>query len=162
MTRKELMRVMPANGDDLPAANRIVETGHPTVVPVMRDMVRWMRVAQSPVADTFAQFFGALGAPAVNVIAEGLLRENCWLRHRVFSQILPKWPPEVIRQLTNVLTVIATQPDAYDNDLRSVAVLTKYRLADPEWLKEWITFKKEGMAARHQLLLEVEEQLKQV
>ena len=130
------------------------------VAPVMGDMVRWMRVAQSPVADIFAEFFGDLGAPAMNVILEALERENCWLRHKVFCQILPKWPPHLIQQLTTVLAMLATQPDAYDNDLRSVSILTKYRLADPEWLKQWITFKKERMAARNDLLLEVEEQLK--
>ena len=162
MTRKELMRLMPMNGDDLPAAKRMVELGYPAVAPVMRDMVRWMRVAQSPVANTFAEFFGDLGAPAVNVISEGLQRKNCGLRHKVFCQILPKWPPETIQQLTIVLNMLATQPDAHDNDLRSVSILAKYRLADPEWLKQWLTFKKERMAARNELLIEVEEQVKQV
>ncbi len=159
MTRNELMRLMPANGDDVAAATAVVELGYPAVAPVMRDMVRWMRVAESSVADTFARFFAEVGAPAVNGIAEGLMRGNCWLRHRVFCQILPKWSPELIRQLTNVLTVIATQPDAYDNDLRSVAVLAKHRLADHEWLKKWVAFKKERMATRNELLTQVEEQL---
>lgn len=159
MTRKELMRLMPANADDVAAAIAVVQLGHGAVAPVMRDMVRWMRVGESAVADTFAQFLAEVGAPAVNVVAEGLMRENCWLRHRAFCQILPKWPPELIRQLSNVLTMIATQPDAYDNDLRSVAVLAKHRLADQEWLKKWVAFKKERMATRSDLLSQVEQQL---
>lgn len=162
MTRKELMRLMPANADDVAAATTIVELGHPSVAPVMRDMVRWMRVAESPVADTFARFITEVGAPAVSVIAEGLMRENCWLRHRVCCHILPKWSPDLIRQLTNVLTMIATQPDAYDNDLRSVAILAKHRLAESNWLKEWVAFKKDRMATRSDLLGQVERQLSSV
>jgi len=54
MTRKELMRMMPANADDISAAERIIEIGHPEIAPVMRDMVIAMRVAKSPVADAFA------------------------------------------------------------------------------------------------------------
>ena len=83
MTRKELMRMMPANADDISAAERIIEIGHPEIAPVMRDMVIAMRVAKSPVADAFAAYFGRLGQPAVEVIGHGLLKENCWLRHRI-------------------------------------------------------------------------------
>ncbi len=160
MTRKELMRMMPATGDDLPAAARIIEMGYPAVGPIMRDMVRSMRIAESPVADAFAAFFGRLGQPAVSVIAEGLSRENCWLRHRVFCQVLPEWPREVIGELTNVLTMIATQPDAYDNDIRSVSVLAKNGLTDLDWLREWVKFKRERLTTRNELLTQAEQQLK--
>ena len=160
LVRKELVRMLPASGDDLAAAMRIVEMGYPAVGPVMRDMVRWMRVAESPVADAFAAFFGRLGEPAVDVIAEGLLRENSELRHRIFCQVLPEWPPEVIGQLTNTLTMVATQPDAHDNDVRSVALLVKHLLADPEWLRGWVQFKEERLAVRNELLMQAKRELK--
>jgi hypothetical protein len=162
MTRKELMKIMPANGDDLEAAKRIVALGFPTVGPVMRDMVNWMRVAQSPVADTFAAFFAELAQPAVGVIGDGLMRENCWLRHRIFSQVLPKWPADVIRQLTTILTTVATQPDAYDSDLSCVDLLVEHRLADLEWVRQWLDFKRERWSVRNDLLKEAEERLKSV
>lgn len=156
MTRKELMRIMPEKADDLSAAKAVVQLGYPVVAPVMPDMVRWLRVAESPVAEVFAQFFADVGAPALQVIAKALMCENCWLRHRVFSQILPNWSPELIRQLTNVLNMIATQPDAYNNDLRSMAVLASHRLVDCDWLKKWLDFKNNRLAARSDLLREVE------
>jgi hypothetical protein len=162
MTRKEIMRVMPTNADDVGAARAVVQMGHPAVAPVLREMLRCMRVAQSPVADVFAAFFGELGEAAVPVIAEGLMRENCWLRHQIFTRVLPAWSPGAIRQLVNILTVVATQPDAYDNDLRSVAVLTQYRLADSEWLMKWIAFKKERLDVRGKLLTEREAELRDV
>lgn len=159
MTRKELMRLMPENAEDVAAASAVVSLGHPTVTPIMDEMVRWMRVSESPVADTFARFLEELGAPAVKVIADGLMRENCWLRHRVFCQILPKWPTELIGQLTMVLTMVATQPDAYDNDLRSILVLARHDLAEKKWLKEWADFKRDIMTKRSDLMLQVEQQL---
>jgi hypothetical protein len=156
------MLMMPANAADLSAAMRVIEVGYPTIAPVMRDMVRWMRVAESPVADAFAAFFGCLGVAAVGVIGEGLRKDNCWLKHRIFTKILPAWPADAVRPLTNDLTMTATHPDAYDNDLRSMVVLIQHRLADPKWLREWLSFKKERLAARSTLLIGVEEQLKTV
>ncbi len=153
------MSMMPANGDDVPAATGVVELGYPAVAPVMRDMVRWMRVAESRVADTFAAFFGRLGAPAVAVIAEGLRKDDCCMKHRIFTMVLPHWPPEVVSQLTSVLAMTATHPDASDNDLRAMAILAELRLADPQWLKEWLKFKKDRMSIRDEILRQVEKQL---
>lgn len=162
MTRKELMRIMPANAADLAAAERMIEMGYPAVTPVMRDMVNLMRVAVSPVADAFAVFFGRLGESAVDAIDQGLMHGNCWLRHRIFTQVFPLWPPNVIRQLTNTLKLVATQPDAYDNDLLCVDLLIQQRLADPQWLGQWIEFKKERWAVRNELMVKVEARLKSV
>jgi hypothetical protein len=54
MDRKELMRMMPTDGEDILAATRIVDLGYPAIAPVLRDMMKWMRVAESPVADSLA------------------------------------------------------------------------------------------------------------
>ena len=151
--------MMPADGDDLAAAARIVDMGYPTVAPVLRDMMKWMRVANSPVADTFAGFFARLGEPALAAIAEGLRRDNSWLKHRIFTVILPKWSPNVVAQLRGVLAVTATHPDAYDNDVRSVALLVKLHLADGDWLKSWVDFKRKRWGVRDELLKQVEKQL---
>lgn len=159
MTRKELMRLMPATGDDLAGATRIIELGYPAVAPVMRDIVRWLGVAESRVADAFAAFLGRLGEAAAPALAEGLQRENCWLRHRVFCQILPVWPPEAVRQLTSMLSMVATQPDAYNNDIRSVLLLAEHRLVDMAWSKGWLEFNRERLDERNELLTRAEQKL---
>jgi hypothetical protein len=162
MNRKELMRLMPANANDIAGAERIIQIGYPEIAPVMRDMVNEMRVAESPVADAFAAYFARLGQPAVYAIGQGLMRENCWLRHRIFTTVLPQWAVDVVRQLTNVLTMVATQPDAYDNDLLCVQLLIRHHLAVPGWLGHWLDFKRERWDDRNKLLLEVERELKNV
>lgn len=150
---------MPKNAEDIEAATRIVELGFPAISPVFRDMVACMRVAESPVADAFADFFGRLGAPALQAIAAGLGKENCSLRHRIFTRVLPLWPSDLIAALTNILTTVATQPDAYDNDLRCLVLLAKNRLADKQWISGWVAFKKERLAERNKLIQQLEAEL---
>jgi hypothetical protein len=159
MTRKELLRLMPANAEDIQAAARVLELGYPALRPIFRDMASCMRVAESPVADKFADFFGRLGRPALEIIGEGLGKENCWLRHRIFTRVLPTWPSDLIAALANILTMIATQPDAYDNDLRCVLLLAKNHLVDKRWLSDWIGFKKERMAERDKLIRQIAAEL---
>lgn len=160
MTRKELMRIMPANADDIAAAERIIEIGYPEIAPVMRDMVNAMRVAKSPVADAFAEYFGRLGHVAAQEIGKGLMKDNCWLRHRIFAVVLPQWPKEAIAQLKDILTMVATHPDTFDNDLLCVQLLIEHHLADPDWLSQWLSFKRERWEVRNELLRKVEDELK--
>ena len=160
MTRKELMKLMPANAQDAAAAEQVVQLGFPAVEPVLRDMVQAMRVANSPAADVFAAFIARLGVPAIPAIAKGLHRENCWLRHRIFTQVLPQWPLEAIAPLKIELSCIATQPDAYDNDLLSMELLLRHHLADPAWLAQWLDFKQERWTVRDAALRRVEAMLK--
>lgn len=110
-------------------------------------------MAESPVADAFADFLAGLGAPAAEAIAwRGLHPDNCWARHRILCRVLPRWPDDALRAISFMLTTTATPPDAYDNDLRAVEILANRGLADPEWLAGWLTFKQERLDARVALL----------
>jgi hypothetical protein len=149
MNRRELLRLMPTDGKDQAGAMRIIELGYPTVEPVLPDIVRWLRVADSPVADAFAGFLADLGEPAGEVIAwRGLHPGNIWARHRILRDVLPHWPTDHLRRIAFMLTTTATQPDAYDNDLLAIELLAKHRLADAEWLSSWITFKEQRLSER--------------
>lgn len=161
MGRKELLRLMPRNASDMEGARRIVDLGYPAVEPVHRDMIQAMRVAESPVADAFAAYFAEVGASAASAVAEGLHRENCWLRHRLFTQVLPSWPDAALAGLRNILTTVATQPDAYDNDLRCAGLLAERGLADLDWLAQWLEFKQERMKERDHLIKHVSDVITQ-
>jgi hypothetical protein len=153
MNRRELMRLMPRDGQDVAGAERIVALGYPVIAPVLPDIVRWLRVPESRVADTFADLLAVLGAPAAEAVAwRGLHPENCWARHRILCRVLPRWPEEALRCIAFMLTTTATQPDAYDNDLRAVEILAERRLAKPDWLAGWLEFKQERLDARVALL----------
>lgn len=147
------MRLMPRDGQDIAGAKRIAALGFPAIAAVLSDIVRWLRVAESPVADAFADLLAGLGAPAVDAVAwRGLHPDNCWARHRILCRVLPRWPDEALRAITFMLTTTATQPDAHDNDLRAVEILAVRGLAEPEWLAGWLAFKQERLDARTTLL----------
>ena len=156
------MRMMPVDAHDIAGAERVIEIGYPEIGPVMRDMVNTMRVGESPVADAFAAYFGQLGEGAVDAIGQGLMRENCSLRHRVFTMVLPHWPPEAVRRLTVVLGMVMSQPDAWDNDLLCMEILARNRMIDLKGIGEWLSFKKRRWALRGELLRKVEETLRNV
>ena len=54
--------------------------------------------------------------------------------------------------LRKVLALIATQPDARDNDVRSIELLASSGLADLNWIQSWMEFKDERWQARRRLL----------
>lgn len=152
MTRKELIRLLPRDGTDLDAAKEFIALGYPMVDPALPEIMRFLRLADSSVADAFAEFVAGIGEAALPAIAKALGRENCWLRHRVFCKILPRWPDASLGKLRNVLTLIATQPDAYDNDVRCMELLAMRGLTDPQWLQGWLNFKRVRWEERKELL----------
>lgn len=156
MTRKELLRLMPRNSGDLEAAKRIVALGWPDIEPILSDIAHCLRFTESPVADTFADFLATIGEPAVQTVAFELQRPNIYGRHRILTSIIPRWSDVDISQMLYVLTTIATDPDAWDNDLRAIEVLAKRKMVEPQWLRAWWNFKSVRMNERSRLLSEVD------
>lgn len=152
---------MPRNASDVEGAMRIVNLGYPAIEPVHRDMIQAMRVAESPVADVFADYFAKVGVSAASAVDGGLHRKNGWLRHRLFTRVLPLWPDSALSGLQGTLTMVATQPDAYDNDLRCVRLLAERRLADLDWLTQWLEFKQERLEERDHLIDQASVAIKQ-
>jgi len=159
MTRKEILRLMPRDSKDLDGAQRIIALGHPVIGPALDDIVHCMRVADSIVADAFADFVGTVGAAAAPAIAKELLpNENLWIRDRVLLKILPKWSTEDVMQLRDTLMTIASlQPDPYDNDIRCIQILTDRRLVDTSWLQDLIESKTRWWQRRCLLITKAKE-----
>ena len=61
MNKDELRELMPRNKNDEERAKYIVSLGYANLVPVINDMVRWLRVSDSSVADVFMNFFSENG-----------------------------------------------------------------------------------------------------
>lgn len=160
MKRKELLELMPKNKSDSKAAEAIVRMGYPVVSPVLRDMLLWLRVANSSVADIFAAFFAQLRPPAVELIGKHLGTKSEFLRNRILVDILQKWPRETVQQLAANLTALATHPDVFNNDIECFRLLLKHDLADEKWMNEWVRFRKEQAADRLALFTQLEEIIK--
>jgi len=162
MKRKELLEKMPKNKSDSAAANAIVELGYPVVEPVMRDMLLWLRVYKSPVADIFVKFFAEVTTQPVDLIAKHIGTHSQTLRNRILVDVLPLWPYEAIQPLSQYLKTLATHPDISNNDLACFKLILKHNLADRKWVRQWLEFRKEQSAERVDLIEVLEEECEKV
>lgn len=158
MTRKELVPLLPKHAHDVAGAEKIIALGYPTIAPVMRDLLNLMRVYDSPAADLVAEYFGTLGKYIANDLTRALSKENCWIRHRILTKTVPAWSAIEVEQLKISLCCIATQPDAYDNDILALSYIRKYNLAEDVWIRQWTAFRREQWSVRDKKLKELESQ----
>ncbi len=147
---------MPKNKDDFEAAQSIIQLGSPTIDPVFKDMLLWLRIYKSPVADIFATFFAQLAPQPIDLIKKYIGTNSETLRNRILVDILPKWPVVAIQQLSINLTTLATRPDISNNDIECFSFIIKYDLAEPSWVKQYIDLRKKQADERVQLLTELE------
>lgn len=160
MKRKELLEQMPKDKNDAGAARAISQLGYPTVAPVLRDMLIWLRVCNCPVADIFAEFFAQLSPQPVELIAKHIGTRSETLRNRILVDILQAWPHEAIQQLSINLTTLATHPDISNNDLECFKLILKHDLAEKKWVRQWLDFRKGQAADRVRLFKELEKKTK--
>jgi len=160
MKRKELLENMPKDKSDSAAACAIVKLGYPTVAPVMRDMLLWLRVYNSPVADIFAKFFAEVTPQPVELIAKHIGTQSETLRNRILVDVLQSWPHEAIQPLSINLTTLATHPDISNNDLECLKLIQKHKLAEKKWVRQWLDFRKGQAAERVDLFENLEKQIK--
>ena len=158
MKRKELIALMPKNQDDAEAARALVQLGYPTVEPILRDMLLWLRVAKSPVADIFAKFFAELDPPPIELLAKQIGTSSETLRNGILN-ILQAWPREAVQQLNLQLTMLATHPDILNNDIECFRLILKHELADKDWVRQWLGFRKDQAVERVRLFEELEKQI---
>jgi hypothetical protein len=160
MKRKELLENMPKNKSDSTAASAIVKLGYPTVAPVMRDMLLWLRVYNSQVADIFAKFFAEITPQPVELIAKHIGTRSETLRNRILVDVLQSWPHEAIQPLSISLTTLATHPDISNNDLECFKLILKHKLAEKKWIRQWLDFRKGQATERVNLFKKLEKQIK--
>ena len=158
MTRKELVPILPKNAHDVAGAEKIIALGYPTIAPVLRDLLNLMRVYDSPAADLIAEYFGTLGKFIADDVTKALSKENCWIRHRILTKTISCWSATEIEQLKICLCCMATQPDAYDNDILALSIIRNFRLAEEKWIQQWTSFKRELWSTRDKHLKQLEKQ----
>jgi hypothetical protein len=141
MDAKSLKRLLPRNKDDEDGARALVALGYPAVVPVLPQMLDWLKSNGSPVELVMREFFASLGSRAVPVVQDALASRHDGLKYSVVTFVVTRWPVEAIEPLKIQLQGIATGSGFYGTDLVALRLLVEHKLADPEWLKEWTQFK---------------------
>ena len=132
---------MPRNKDDGDRAKYIVSLGYSNLEPVINDMLRWLRVSDSPVADVFIKFFSENGTQAADAVNEILKTSKLSiLRYVIVTRVLPNWPRRAIENLQGSLSGFVTDSGEPETALMSLELLVKHNLAKKDWLKGWLEF----------------------
>ncbi len=123
MKRKELVKLLPKNRNDVEAAKSIVQLGSPLIDPVFKDMLLFLRVSNSPVADIFSTYFANLLPQPIELIGDHIGTHSELLRNNILVNIVKNWPIESIRLLNHKLTTYATHPDTSNNDVECLELV---------------------------------------
>lgn len=156
MKKNGLPGQMPKDKNDAQSALAIVKLGYPAVAPLMKDMLLWLRVYESPVADIFAQFFAELTPRPVALIAKHIGTQSEILTNRILVGVLNEWPQDALQQLSSNLTDLAMRADMSNNDIECFKLILKHELADKAWVKQWLDFRKGQAVDRVKLFEELE------
>jgi hypothetical protein len=146
MNKDELRQLMPRNKDDEERAQYIISLGYDNLKPVINDMVRWLRAADSPVAKIFIKFFSENGPLAVDDVHQVLRTTKLSiLKYVIVTRVLPNWPRQAIENLEGSLTGLVTDSGEPETALMSLDLLAKHNLGKKDWLKSWLEFITERM-----------------
>jgi hypothetical protein len=160
MDAKHLRHVMPKNAQDLAAAKELVALGPDELAPVVPEMLRHLKHHESPVSAEFCAFFAAHGERYAERVVAVLSRATMpEVKHAILASVLPSWSRDGVAGCAGVLLMLATNPDAHNNDLLSIQLLARHRLADAKWLRQWIEFKLARLGERTQLAQQVADEI---
>jgi hypothetical protein len=156
MDAKQLRHLMPKNAEDVDAARELVAVDPEVLAPVIPEMLRHLKHVQSPVSATFCEFFANHGERYAGHVISMLGRDTMpEVKHLLLACVLPAWSREAVAECAGALTMIATNPSALNADLLAIRLLARHRLADAEWLRQWLEFKFTRLKERSQLADEV-------
>lgn len=152
MDTKQLRHVMPKNAQDAEAARDLIALGADVLAPVVPEMLRHLKHHDSPVSAQFRAFFAEHGERYVEHVLVVLSRATLpEVKHAILATVLPAWSRDSVARFSGVLSMLATNPDAWNNDLLSIRLLARHHLADAKWLRQWVNFKLERLHERAQL-----------
>ena len=139
---------MPKDSQDVETARELVSLGPASIAPVVHDMLRHLKDLQSPVAKIYWEFFARHGEPLAGEVAKFLRQAGMeYQKYVIVGWILPAWSRDAIRSCEGPLSqLVTTNSGAFDTDLRSIQLLAKHELAEREWLRGWLNFKREAFA----------------
>src|SRR6266545_2148637 len=143
LLRNELRKLLPADKDDVAAISAIRARGYPTVQPILRDLLKWIRVESWPVAKPACEFLLTIGPRLAPQVQDVLGSRDDLLKARVLRLIVSEWPRDDVRDLSAQLCLIATDGQSWGADLLALRLLEQHGMGDPEWITGWLEFKRE-------------------
>jgi hypothetical protein len=141
MDKRHLRELMPQNKHDQERAMHIVSLGYDCVKPVVGEIIRWLRVPESSVAEVFIEFLIVNAADAAADVARTLKGpSHSHLRYVIASRVIPAWPRDAVEQVKHSLVMMVTNSSEPETALMAIQLLAKHDLYDKEWLRACLNY----------------------
>jgi hypothetical protein len=160
MEARQLRQLMPRNAQDVGAAEELVSLGAEALGAAVPEMLRRMKDHDSPVADVYCTFFAESGEQFVDEIHRVLTQSTMpELTNKIVSRVLPNWSRGSIERMAGTLQMLVSRTNVFDTDLLCIRLLAKHNLADREWLRRWLDFKRDRLRYLSQLGQDIDSEL---
>ena len=105
----ELTELLPRNVNDVENAQRLVALGFPAVMPVLPELLVWMREFDEPVAQTLAPLLTRIGKPLTPHVRRILDGDDELWKYGILTFVAAK-SPALARELTPDLLEMIVSP----------------------------------------------------
>ncbi|MBX3666006.1 MAG: hypothetical protein KF834_09995 [Burkholderiales bacterium] len=130
------MKQWPVGGADVERATALVELGHPSVGPILDDMVLWLK-GQNDVALIFRNFLAEIGEPAIPSVREALRGSNETQIDNLLRHVLPQWPKNAVLALSAELEKMLQRPSVFGLHVLALSLIVKNGIATHAPASEW-------------------------
>lgn len=143
MTTKERpIDWLPADKDDVERAQALAARPPEELVPVLPQLIRWLRYDGYPVAAPVAGRLRAVGALAVPTVRYVLRGHDAVLKRNVIRDVVSAWPAEDVAAVLIELGQLMSDSQSWGADLEALGVLIRHSLIDKDVASQWIAFKR--------------------
>ena len=151
---------MPRDKNDADGAKAIAAIGFPSALPVLDDIIRWLRIVNAPVVDVFSDLLAQSPEFCTSTVGHVLGMGACdSTKYVLVSRVVPRWPREHLAKITWALQTLLTHTAFHDTDLRCIDLLEQHSLSKRDWLAKWTEFKVRRLRTHLSLALTLTERL---
>ena len=133
---------LPANQHDLERAEALRKRSSEELLPVVGQLIRWLRDGSWPVAGPVAACLREMGSLAVPAVARVLRGHDPLLKRNVIRDVVSAWPAQDVSTIHLWLGQLVSDSQSWGADLEALEVLLKHSLIDRASASQWISFKR--------------------
>lgn len=154
-TRKELFRDWPSNASDVEGASRLLRHGSDALVPVMGDVVQWLK-SNGPVRDMFVEHLAAQGSAAAADVRDALRGTHEGQIEVLLRDVLPRWSRADVLSLQEELELLLQKGSLAGLNIYALALLQTADARTQSPLSEWAGLFRKRLDEQDQALRQIE------
>lgn len=154
-SRKDLFREWPSNASDVEGATRLLRHGSAALVPVLADMVQWLK-SKGPVRDMFVEHLAAQGSAAVAVVRDALIGSHEGQIEVLLRDVLPRWSAPDVLSLREELERLLQKGSLVGLNIHALALLQNADAQTHSPLSEWAALFRRRLDEQDEALAQIE------